>query len=119
MATNNAADAQIDSDFDGQLNWQEYIAGTDPRRPESIFKIEQLLFPNGSPNAVIQFNALSNHTYTVQYRDNGPGMPWIKAADLVAYPTNRLTSVTNTTSGASTGKRSGMAMPYAHCNECG
>src|SRR5207247_7627090 len=35
LQTNNAADAFIASDHDGRLNWEEYIAGTQPQRPES------------------------------------------------------------------------------------
>ncbi len=101
LGTNNAADAQIDSDLDGQTNWQEYIAGTDPRDPQSYLKVDRILTAHGGTAAVIQFNAVSNKTYTVQSRDSLE-IPdaWTKVADLLAFPTNRLASITNALDGA-------------------
>jgi hypothetical protein len=103
LGTNNAADAQIDSDLDGQTNWQEYIAGTDPQDRESYLKVEQILPGVGGTAAVIQFNAVSNKTYTVQSRNSLElSEAWTKVADLLAFPTNRLASITNTLDGANT-----------------
>ena len=94
--TNNAADAQLDSDLDGQTNWQEYLAGTDPRDPLSFLRIENISLGGASNAVVLQFNALSNQTYTIQSRDGSLQSPWTRVADFVAFPTNRLMSFTNT-----------------------
>jgi hypothetical protein len=95
LATNNAADAQLDFDLDGQTNWQEYIAGTDPHKAGSYLKLDQLLARENRASFVIQFNAVSNHTYTVQYRASLFEGAWTRLADFVAFPTNRTASVTN------------------------
>jgi YVTN family beta-propeller protein len=102
FATNNAADALLDSDADGQSNLREYLAGTDPHDSESFLKVEKLFAVNGQTAAVVQFNAISNKTYTVQSRGTLIGEGWSKAADIVAVPTNRLVSVTNSLDGAGT-----------------
>jgi hypothetical protein len=102
FATNNAADAQFDSDSDGQSNFGEYLAATDPRDSESFLKVEKLFTVNGQTAAVLQFNAVSNKTYTVQSRGTLIVEAWGKATDIVAVPTNRLVSVTNSVAGAET-----------------
>ena len=83
---NDPADAGLDLDLDGQTNWQEYIAGTDPQDPQSFLKIQQIGRSNGGGAAVIQFNALSNRTYSVQSKASVPGAAWSKLADWVASP---------------------------------
>jgi len=102
LATNNAADAQLDFDLDGQANWQEYIAGTDPQNIESYLKVDRLVLATNGGSAVIQFNALSNRTYTVQYRDSLLEGSWTKVADVLAFPTNRIAAVTNEVLGTGT-----------------
>ena len=92
---NDPADAGLDFDLDGQTNWQEYIAGTDPQDPQSFLKIQQIGRSNGGGAAVIQFNALSNRTYSVQSKASVPGAAWSKLADWVAFASNRVVSVTN------------------------
>lgn len=36
--TNYATDVELDPDHDGHATWKEYIAGTDPTNPASVFK---------------------------------------------------------------------------------
>src|SRR5262249_17428630 len=42
FAANDPSDGTVDSDGDGVLNWQEFVAGTDPRDPGSFLRIERL-----------------------------------------------------------------------------
>jgi hypothetical protein len=102
FATNNAADALFDSDADGQSNLREYLAATDPHDSENFLKVEKLFTVSGQTAAVVQFNAVSNKTYTVQSRGALIGEAWSKVADIVAVPTNRVFNVTNSMAGADT-----------------
>ena len=88
---NNPNDALIDSDGDGMNNWQEYIAGTDPQDPSSYFKIDQL---TAGPNALwVSFMAVSNKTYTVEYRDALEAGSWFKLIDVGTRATNHVETV--------------------------
>jgi YVTN family beta-propeller protein len=98
FATNNAADAALDFDSDGQSNAAEYVAGTDPRDPQSFLRVERI-FLAGDEAAVVQFPAVSNKTYTVQIRDGLNDSAWNRWTDVV-ITRNRLVSLTNTMAGA-------------------
>ncbi len=91
----NPADASLDSDRDGQTNGQEYLAGTDPQDPRSLLRFERIFLANGQAAAAVQFNAVSNRTYTVESAASPVAGDWNKVADLVAFPTNRLVLLTN------------------------
>jgi len=84
----NATDRLADADGDGMLNWQEYEAGTDPTNALSYLKVELTGVP--SPVATIQFLALSNKTYSVQYNSSLSGSTWSKLVDVPARATNRI-----------------------------
>jgi CotH kinase protein/Lamin Tail Domain/Chitobiase/beta-hexosaminidase C-terminal domain/Immunoglobulin domain/Bacterial TSP3 repeat len=90
FATNNAANATLDSDGDGMSNWQEYVAGTDPTNALSYLKIDSLTAAGG---ATISFGTIANKTYTVHYTDAlGSGL-WSKLADVPAQTTNATEAV--------------------------
>jgi hypothetical protein len=87
FGTNNMADGTNDWDGDTMSNWAEYIAGTDPTNALSYLKVEN---PTGAPAAAtIEFMAVSNRTYTLQYND-ALTAAWQTLADVVARATNRV-----------------------------
>jgi hypothetical protein len=85
----NPADGARDDDHDGVSNGMEYIAGTDPLDPTSRFRVG-LSLTNGR---VVQFIAVSNRAYSVQYTDTmRPAATWSKLADVLTMSTNRVES---------------------------
>ncbi len=85
LDTNNVADALGDLDNDGMSNRAEFLAGTDPTNSLSYLKIEENIAAGA---AMVQFAAVSNHTYTVQYTDALGTQPWLKLADVPGRTTN-------------------------------
>jgi len=77
-----------DEDHDGMSNAAEYFAGTDIFDPMSNLKA--FLLP-GSTN--VQFIAVSNRTYTVQYTDGLSPTQWKKLGDVLARTFTRVESV--------------------------
>jgi hypothetical protein len=86
----NALDAVLDPDRDGMNNRDEYVSGTDPQNSSDFFKIDEILA--GSPR-LITFRAISNRSYSVQYKNSLSTASWSKLADVVARATNRVESV--------------------------
>jgi hypothetical protein len=62
--TNYNTDAVADSDFDGLLAWQEYIAGTVPTNPASTFKAVQ------ASRNTISWSPVSGRVYSVYWSTN-------------------------------------------------
>jgi hypothetical protein len=83
----NAADSQIDSDGDGLNNSQEFETGTNPRDPASRLEL-RVHHINGIQ---LQFQAVSNRSYSVQSREALDRGPWNRLLDVDARPTNRAT----------------------------
>jgi hypothetical protein len=69
------------------FNWQEYTAGTDPTNALSYLKIDTLSLSNGT---AVQFSAISNRTYSIQYKDSVGSTQWFKLGDVLALASNRL-----------------------------
>ncbi|MEI8122440.1 MAG: DUF2341 domain-containing protein [bacterium] len=63
----NAAETN-DADHDGMLNWQEWIAGTDPTNRSSVLSVTSL-FPEGS-GFVLHWTSVSNRFYGVDRATN-------------------------------------------------
>jgi len=89
----SAADANQDLDGDGLTNLQEYLAGTDPTSSDANNPFSTLRVRNVEPlpgnTARLTFVAISNHTYTIEFK-NALGDPsWSKLTDLSAATTNR------------------------------
>ncbi len=81
-----ARDGSGDYDGDGMTDLQEYIAGTDPTDPTSYLKVDKI---SVTGSATLQFVAVSNRTYSVQYKDDLANSAWQKLADVLGQPTNR------------------------------
>jgi len=92
FSTNNATDGTRDDDGDGMSNAAEYIAGTDYTNALSVLKLTATL---ANPTT-LQFNAVSNHTYTIQYSDTLNPATWRKLGDVLARTTTRNESMQDT-----------------------
>ena len=79
-------DGNVDSDGDTMTNWQEYIAGTDPTNALSYLKVDQVTL--GVGGTFIEFSAISNKTYTVQFKESLSAGRWTRLADVANRPTN-------------------------------
>jgi hypothetical protein len=81
-------DAAADPDHDGLSNLQEYWAGTSPTNAASVLQMD--VIERSSPtNIVLQFSALSNRIYRVEYRDGWETPGWSVLTTIPAVATNR------------------------------
>jgi hypothetical protein len=86
------SDASGDPDHDGASNLEEYLAGTDPRDMASRLRLEFVSFTN--PGQVeLQFVAISNKTYTVEYRDSLSAGNWQGLIDVPADASTRVFTI--------------------------
>jgi hypothetical protein len=92
LGVNDASDAIGDLDGDGMKNLAEYIAGTDPSDPNSYLFIELVSASGGPASAIMRFMAVSNRTYSVQFRDELGG-PVSALRHVNTATTNRLIEV--------------------------
>jgi hypothetical protein len=83
----SAEDADLDPDSDGHSNRHEYLAGTDPHNAASVLQLQA--FVEGT-NAAVEWNALSNKSYTVQFKESWTVGKWYSLAHIPARITNRL-----------------------------
>lgn len=83
---NNPADANLDPDGDGATNLQEYQAGTHPLVAGSALRltIENL----GANTARLSFLAVSNHLYTIDFKNGLVDPVWSDLVSVSATPTN-------------------------------
>lgn len=87
------ADGALDGDLDGMSNLEEYLAGTDHIDPDSNLKLTGHVVAG---EIILSFEAVSNKTYSVCYK-NALGDPaWLKLIDVLSQPVDRTASLTNT-----------------------
>jgi hypothetical protein len=91
---NLATDANLDTDNDGLTNLQEYLAGTNPTNAASVLKFESSAL-SGTTNLLLQFNAVSNKSYSIEYRNNVTGQLWQEWLAIDAVSSNRVLKLTN------------------------
>jgi hypothetical protein len=88
--TNSASDGVLDADNDGMLNWEEWVAGTDPTNAASYLKLEM---PVVNAGATLAFGAIAARTYTLEFTDGlGSGM-WLPLTNFVARSNNYTATV--------------------------
>jgi hypothetical protein len=90
---NDPQDAAGDLDGDGMTNLAEYIAGTDPTDNTSYLFIELVDASGGPASAVLRFMAVSNKTYSVQFRNSLSIGTWGALQHVSAASTNRVLEV--------------------------
>jgi hypothetical protein len=92
-STTNAS-ASVDTDGDGMSNLQEFLAGTDPTNALSYLKLEPLAWA-GASNVLLQFGAVSNRNYTIEFRDSLETGGWSNLFTIPAVNSNRVMALTN------------------------
>ena len=85
-------DGAGDTDHDGLTNLQEYLAGTDPASGTNYLRVERFTAePNGAMQ--LEFNAVSNRTYAVEFLDEAKPGDWQVLSEIVARSTNHSVEV--------------------------
>jgi hypothetical protein len=91
-------DANADPDGDSFTNLQEYIAGTNPLDAQSRLRVERIESLAG--NVELQFNAASNRTFTVQFKDSTDAT-WSVLTNISSAPQMRSITVNDSATNAS------------------
>ena len=73
LSPNDPSDATLDSDNDGVINLNEYIAGTDPQDKTDCFHIASI---TADTNCVLSFQSALNRLYTLEIRTNLNAGAW-------------------------------------------
>jgi len=95
LDANDPLDAGEDYDEDGLTNLEEYLAGTNPESAASRLWLQTLPLSGG---LAFTFEAVSNKSYTVQYRTSFSTGSWVHLSNFIMTPTNRTVEITNATS---------------------
>ena len=72
--------AADDADGDGMSNLQEYLAGTDPTNPDSVFRVRISLAAMSGNNALLTWPAVPGKSYRVQYKNDLSDPTWLDMA---------------------------------------
>jgi hypothetical protein len=87
------SDAGDDPDQDGYTNLQEYQAGTDPHDRASVLQFVRIT--ESQDGIHMQFQAGSNRTYSLLYKNSLGDAQWTKLANIPARQTGELVTITN------------------------
>lgn len=80
----SATDAGLDWDGDLMSNQAEFIAGTNPKDPASLLSLRGI--STGPAGTLLEFDAVENRTYTLEYAESLTAPVWNRLADIVATP---------------------------------
>ena len=93
MDPSRPGDQNNDPDNDGRTNLEEFLSGTNPLDPNSYLRIDSLEpAPGLRGQLLLGFNAVSNHSYSVQFNDL-LGERWKTWATFPALNTNYKASI--------------------------
>jgi spore coat protein H len=82
-----AGDAALDADGDGLSNLAEYVAGSDPRDPRQLLRLDPPRLVQGQLQ--LRFEATTNRSYSVIMGPNANLASAISVFDVPAAPTHR------------------------------
>jgi len=85
-----------DPDSDGHNNFQEYIAGTNPRDAQSVLRLEVF---RGVPSYRLRFQAETGKSYSLIYRDSLLNGGWLKLADVPSAASPQVIEISVTPAG--------------------
>ncbi len=80
--------AEDDSDGDGMTNLEEYLAGTIPTDPTSVFRI-QVSFVAATNGVVLSWPASASRNYRVQYKSDLRESVWLDSSGPVSVIGNQ------------------------------
>jgi hypothetical protein len=89
----DGSDANIDTDGDGMTNLNEYLTGTNPQSAASVLRLAITLTPASA--ARLSFTAISNYTYSIQYRTSFVAGAWQNLQSIPSTPATRSITITN------------------------
>ncbi len=79
---NLARDGTGDFDSDGEMDSQEFLAGTDPTNSGSILRVLTVTAP-GSGSTTVLWSAVPGRSYRVQFKDDLGAADWSELAGTV------------------------------------
>ena len=86
----NGTDPKVDDagdnpDGDRATNYEEYVAGTDPHNPDSVFVITGIERQAAPFEVTITWKSVTGKFYAIYYSDDemGVGMSWTMAQDMI------------------------------------
>jgi len=87
-------DGTQDADSDGQRNYAEFRAGTDPRNAASRLDFASIV-PVGNDGVRLSFTAQAGKAYRIQYRDSLAAGDWLDLNDVPVESVTRLYTFTD------------------------
>jgi hypothetical protein len=96
------SDGTADFDNDNYIDYNEFIAGSNPTNALSLLEVESFVSGTNANEYVIQWQSANERTYRITSRDNLVIGSWdtTNATGIVATPTTNVTTVTSTLSPA-------------------
>jgi hypothetical protein len=89
----DGSDGGLDFDGDGMSNANEWRSGTNPNDPASYLKVDQI---DVTGSTLLTFGALSNRSYTVEFRDSLDAGLWSQLTHVSSASSNRTINVLDT-----------------------